>query len=164
MNSKYFIFLFIYLVTSCIQTETLIKRSYVFNDNYKRLMILTFQNDSSCLIRNIYKYNEKEIHNELDLKCKYKILLDHRVLLINDNSFKDTTGNGFFFFPNSEKQRNLRSKNKMIFGPNYSAENERYLKVPYVNNDTLTIIRKKLIWIKKDLNNKVVGYYEFRVK
>ena len=92
------------------------------------------------------------------------MLSNQNLILINDNNYIDTIGTGYFYFPNFKKSNSsiLDRKNKIVIGPNYSTEYERYSKVPYVANDTLINYKGKLIWIKKDKTNKVVGYYEFR--
>jgi len=87
------------------------------------------------------------------------------LLLINDNSYPDTTGAGYFYFPytnNLNCDFLQKREKKIVIGPNYSTEYERYWKIPYVDNDTLIINKRKILWIKKDKANKVVGYYIFK--
>ena len=153
----------IIVLTGCFTSnKTTLRKNYIFNENSKRKLILIFQNDSTCILKNVYKY-EKIEKDELIQKCRYK-LLDQKILLINNNGFLDTLGKGYFYFPNIEKSdsANLRTNTKIIIGPKYSSDKERYSKVPFIDNDTLIVYKRKLIWIKKDKDNKVVGYYEFK--
>jgi hypothetical protein len=149
--------------TGCVtSSKVLHKKNYVFNDNGQRKMILTFQNDSNCTLKNRYNY-EKIEDNELLIKCLYRII-NHQVILVNRDNFIDTVGKGYFYFPNIENfdSSNMLSGNIVFIGPNYSTDKERYAKVPYVDRDTLIIHKRKLLWIKKDNENKVVGYYVFK--
>lgn len=154
----------ILFLTSCsISNKIVIKKDYIFNENSQRKLILTFQNDSVCTLKNIYNY-EKIEENELVQNCRYKSL-DQKVLLINDDdTFLDTLGKGYFYFPSIEKsdRTNLDTNDKINIGPKYISDKERYAKVPFIDMDTVLVYKRKLIWIKKDKDNKVVGYYEFK--
>lgn len=141
-----------------------LKRNYVFHDGSKRKLTLSFQNDSICALKNIYDCDNLE-NKEMTFKCKYKVLSNKYLLLINDNAYIDTTGVGYFYFPETSglNCEFLQKKEKRItIGPNYPTEYERYGKIPYITTDTIVSHKRKLVWIKKNKDNKVVGYYEFK--
>ena len=152
----------IFLIGCSVSNKTVLKKNYIFDENSQRKLILTFHNDSVCTLKNVYNYEEIE-ENELIQNCKYK-LLEQKLLLINDNTFLDTLGKGYFYFPNIEKSdsTNLGTNDKINIGPKYISDKERYAKVPFIDMDTLIVYKRKLIWIKKDKDSKVVGYYEFK--
>lgn len=144
-----------------------LKRNYVFRDGSKRKLTLSFQNDSICVLKNIYACDNLE-NKEMHFKCRYEVLSSKYLLLINDNAYVDTTGVGYFYFPATTDlsceflQKKEKTEKPITIGPNYPTEYERYGKIPYVTMDTLVNHRGKLAWVKKNKDNKVVGYYEFK--
>jgi hypothetical protein len=155
----------LFFMMGCAINKGIIKqREYIFKNTTQRELILTFRNDSDCTLKDVYTAND--MHKELSMNCKYKILSNQLlVLLNNDKAYGDTSGVGYFYFPPPSKKDTALKGNKkqtLIIGPNYPSDYEKYAKVPFVDRDTLINNRGNLHWIKKDKNNKVVGYYVFK--
>ncbi|MBK0378873.1 hypothetical protein [Mucilaginibacter segetis] len=159
----YFIPLFL-LMGCAINKDIIKKRDYVFKNDAQRKLILTFQNDSDCTLKDVYTANNT--HKELVIHCKYKTLSNQSVVLLNnDRAYVDTSGAGYFYFPplnRNDTTLAVKSKQTFIIGPNYPSDYGKHAKVPFVDRDTLINNRGKLHWIKKNKNNKVVGYYVFK--
>jgi|SRR6185437_14465340 len=155
----------LFFMMGCAINKGIIKqREYIFKNAPQRELILTFQNDSNCTLKDVYNVNE--MHRELLMNCKYKILSSQLIVLLNnDMAYIDTLGVGYFYFPPPSKKDTALTVNKkqtLMIGPNYPSDYEKYAKVPFVQRDTLINNRGKLHWIKKDKSNKVVGYYVFK--
>ncbi len=159
-----FFILCLFAFYSC-SNKFIVNRDYVFKEGSKRKLTLTFQNDSVCVVKNFYKTDENET-KEFVYKCRYGILSNDYLLLTNDGKLVDTAGIGYFYFPKKDTGSSSLKWEKDILStsPNYSNSNDKYLKVPYVGKDTLIRYRKNILWIKKDRDKNVVGYFKFKRK
>lgn len=163
MKMRSLLFVFCMLVFYSCTYRMILKKNYVFKENSTRELSLNFINDSVCLIKNVYNKDGKE-PKQVNYRCKYSVQTTDYLLLINSGEFVDTAGVGFFYFPLTYADSFIvkQEKNTVPIIPNYSQENYKYLKVPYVENDTLIRYKRNIVWIKKDRNNRVVGYYKFK--
>ena len=149
------------LICSC-SNKFVLKKSYVYREDSKRILSLNFPNDSVCVIKNIYNSDGNE-SKQIDYTCKYSTLSKDYLLLTNNSDMIDTAGRGFFFFPLNYVDTPIAKQNNTVsIIPNYSDDNYKYLKVPYVEYDTLIRYKRTIAWIKKDRCNRVVGYYKFK--
>ena len=163
MKEKLFAILLCCLFFYSCSNKIIPNKGYVFKDDSKRKLILTFQNDSVCVIKNLYN-SDTNGTMEFIYKCRYSILSNEYILLTNNGSLIDTAGIGYFYFPEKPVDSLLIKKEKYQFttGPNYLHHDDKYLKVPYVDNDTLIRHKANLMWLKKDRNKNVVGYFKFK--
>jgi hypothetical protein len=116
-----------------------------------------------CEVKNIYNSGGAE-QKQVAYTCRYSILSKDYLLLTNNGEMIDIAGNGFFFFPlnyvdTSIVKRESKTASVIL---DYSNNNYKYLKVPYVGYDTLIRYKRTIVWIKKDKGNRVVGYYKFK--
>jgi len=161
-KSALFLASVLFILYSC-SSKFILGEKYVYKEDSKRTLSLNFINDSLCVIKNIYTGEENEA-KQIDYTCRYSILSKDYVLLVNSGEMIDTTGEGFFLFPSNYGDTSVvkQENNGVSIIPNYSRNNYKNLKVPYVGYDTLIINNKTIAWIKKDRSNKVVGYYKFK--
>ena len=163
MKMRLLLFVFCILVFYSCTHKVILRKSYVFKEGSIRQLSLNFINDTVCVIKNIYGGGGKE-PKKIDFRCRYSVQSANYLLLTNSGDFIDTAGVGFFYFPLTYADSFMikQGGNTVPVIPNYSKENYKYLKVPYVENDTLFRYKRNIAWIKKDRNNKVVGYYKFK--
>ena len=161
-KSTLFLASVLFMLYSC-SNKFILNEKYVYKEDSKRALSLNFINDSFCVIKNIYTGEEDEA-KQIDYKCRYSILSKDYLLLVNSGEMIDTAGRGFFFFPLNYVDTPIvkQANNTVSVIPNYSDDNYKYLKVPYVGYDSLIRNKRAIAWIKKDRNNKVVGYYKFK--
>lgn len=135
-----------------------LKKNYVMRQDSKRILKLSFPNDSICVVKNIYHVRHGK-SEQISYQCKYVILSKNDLLLINNGEMVDSAGKGIFIFP--QQYLDTRKITAPI-GPDYSPFGYKYLTVPYVGNDTLVITKRRIGWIKRSKDRKFVGYYGFK--
>lgn len=135
-----------------------LKKNYILRQDSKRILRLSFPNDSICVVKNTYHIRHGK-SEQISYQCKYVILSKNYLLLVNNGELVDSIGKGIFIFP---QQYLDTPKFTAPTGPDYSPIGYKYLTVPYVGNDSLMIAKGRIGWIKRSKDRKVVGYYEFK--
>jgi hypothetical protein len=140
---------------SCNTINNLKGNSYTYK-SYKRTLILSFYNDSTCSLKNIFNCRDLDLRlRETTITARYNKIGDTLYLKNVDCksdacskpltvSYPLTENKDCFFLSANSKKRNAK------FGPNYKSEFEKFAIVPNIDIDTLYIIKNKLILYKRE--------------
>lgn len=154
--------LWAFLFNSCSTIKYLEERSYSYKSKNRKLEVI-FRKDSVCEIKNIFYCEDIDpaIKN-ISFLCKYK-RKGNSIYLHNLNPDIENKDMIFYlppqnsipcYFLNKEHRKNKENK---YIGPDYMTPYEKYGVIPNITNDTLYIIKNKIVYYKSD-GRRSIGF------
>jgi len=158
MKKIVLIYSLLFLLVSCSSLKVISGKKFKFNSNNREL-ILHFENDSLCILKNTFYCDDiEEQYKEIIVKSKYERRGDS-IFLKNINCKQDDCNFSTIIeipiqnslscdFLNEESRQS-----KVLFdGRSYKTKYHEFGLVPNVDIDTLYINKKSIIFVKKIKN------------
>ena len=148
---------FLFIVVSCASIKGLSNNKYVYKSKNRTLEIY-FKDNSTGVLTNTFECP--------DIEPKFKILtFEYTYLRKGDTIFlnninSDNNENLYLDIPPQESNMcdflNMENRKRdSNVGPSYATDYEKYGLVPNLNQDTLYIVKNKIVFFKKNKNQSI---------
>lgn len=143
-----------FLVVSCRMTKDLANKSFTYKSK-KRTLELVFDSDSTCRLINTFHCDDIDLEiREIVTDCSYNRVGD-KVFLRNVNCKTDTCEYDLYMelpIQNSVECEFLNENSRLqnAIGPKYSTDYKENGAYPLIDNDTLQILKNKIVLYKQN--------------
>lgn len=160
---KMFIWCILFILfTSCNTIKQLSGHTFYYKSKNRKLE-LAFKNDSLCEIKNTFYCEDIDLAiRNINFLCKYK-RIGRTIYLSNLKPNKMNKDITYYIPPQNSipcyflNDNNRKGKNIQFIGPDYSTPYEQYGVIPNVSEDTLYIVKNKIVYYKNN-GRKSIGF------
>jgi hypothetical protein len=157
LQLKIIVITLLLVVVSCASIKELPKNKYVYKSK-NRTLEMYFKDSSTCVLKNTFECPDIDPNfKNITIECNY--LRKGDTIFLNSKNLNNS-GNLYLDIPPQEsincdflnKEKRHRASS---VAPSYATDYDKYGLVPNINQDTLYIIKNKIVLFKKNKNRSI---------